>query len=165
MAKKNMFEIKRNFNDIVMREMGLDIDDNDHIYNMDTETIFTFKGKFIKYTENEYQPITSNEIDMNLIENPRLMEILFCNFIDNYAKRKNIEITSFYQSAVQGSSKGFFVVTYLDGPTKETKEFKSDVFINESLRIFNLICKLNHRAHMYDTTMFDIEIPKKDGKR
>ena len=157
----NMTEIKINFNDIVMRELGLDVDEEDHIYDMDTESIYKVKDKFIKYSEDEYPVIGHNEIDMNLIENPRLMEILFGMWIVKWAKRKNVEVTSFSQNAIRGSNDGFFNMTYVKNG--ESKEMKSGVFINESLRIFNLICILNHRDHMYDVSQFNIEI-KKDKK-
>ena len=165
MAKKkiNMFEIKNNFNDIVMRELGLDIDDNGHLYDMNTQYIYCIKDKFIRYLEGEYDSLNHNEMDMNLIENPRLMEILFGTWIPKWGERKGVSITSYYQSAVRGSSKGFFVMTYL--VNGEVKDMRSDVFINESLRIFNLITKINHTSHMYDTSQFDIEIVRKDSRR
>lgn len=165
MAKKiNMTEIKVNFNDISMRELGLDIDDNNHVYDMDTESIYTIKEKYIKYSEDEYPDIMKNEIDMNLIENPRLMEILFGMWIVKWASRKHVEVTSFYQSPIRGSNKGIFVMTYV-ASNGETKELKSDVYINDSVRIFNLISKLNHTSHMYDLTKFDMEIPRKGAKK
>ena len=150
MAQKkiNITEIKVNFNDISMRELRLDSDENDHIYDMDTESIYMIKEKYIKYSEDEYPNIMRDEIDMNLIENPRLMEILFGTWIVKWATRKQVEITSFYQSTIRGSNKGFFVMTYIDA-NGETQEMQSDVYINESVRIFNLISKLNHTSHMY----------------
>ena len=112
MAKKiNMLELKINFNDVCMRELGLDIDDNNHIYDMDTESIYKMKDRFIKYSEDEYPVLAHDEIDLNLIENPRLMEILFGTWIIKWknsriARGQNIQdISSFYQSAIRGSCK------------------------------------------------------------
>lgn len=165
MAQKkiNITELKVNFNDISMRELGLDIDDNDHIYDMDTESIFMIKEKYIKYSEDEYPQIAKNEIELNLIENPRLMEILFGMWITKWASRKNVEVTSYYQSPIRGSNKGFFAITFLKNG--EMQEMKSEVFINESVRVFSLISKLNHTSRMYDLSQFDIEIKRKDGKK
>ena len=169
MAKKiNMLELKINFNDVCMRELGLDIDDNNHIYDMDTESIYKMKDRFIKYSEDEYPVLAHDEIDLNLIENPRLMEILFGTWIIKWknsriARGQNIQdISSFYQSAIRGSSKGFFVVTYIENG--ESKEIKSGTFVNESVRILHLITILNHTSHYYDFDKFDIEIPRKDKK-
>ena len=38
----------------------------------------------------------------------------------------------------------------------KTKEIRSDDFMNECLRMFNLITKLNHTSHLYDFEIFDI---------
>ena len=160
--KENLLEFKVNFNDITMRELGLDIDENNHVYNIETESIYQIKEKFIKYSDEEYPVIRANEMDMNLIENPRLMEILFGIYITDWCNRKGYEFTSYYQSAIRGSNKGFFVVTYnING---ESSEIKSDVFVNESVRIFNLITKINHTTHLYDLENFDIEILRKDRR-
>ena len=167
MAKKrkvNMVELKASFNDITMRELGLDIDENDHIYDIETESLYVIKDKFLRYTDEEYPVFNHNEIDMNLIENPRLMEHLFGMWIPRWAKRNgNVEITSFYQSALRGSNRGLFVLTFINNKG-ETEEIKSDAYINESVRIFNLIAKLNHRQKLYKLDYFDIEIVKGDKK-
>ena len=162
-AAQAMLELKIDFNDVVMRELGLDYDEETgHIYNIDTEEMFTIKNKFIKYSEDMYPVLSHNEMDLNLIENPRLMEFLFGIWIKRRAESKGIEITSYYQSSVRDTKHGFFVVTYL--VMDEPREQKSDVFINESVRIFNLICKLNHRTNLYKNSInrFDIEIVRKE---
>ena len=164
LTAEDKLRLKIDFNDISMREFGLDIDENDHIYDMDTETILVINDKFIKYSEDEFPVISHNEIDLNLIENPRLMEIIFGHFIVAYANRENLTITSNYQSNINGSDKGIFVVTYIkdDSVHAETQEIKSDAFVNESLRIFNLVTKINHRSHLYkDLSRFDIPIVRK----
>ena len=159
---RNLLELKINFNDISMREMSLDIDDENHIYDMDTESIYQIKEKFIKYSEDEYPLLNHDEIDMNLIENPRLMEILFGMWVVKWGARKGYEVTSYYQSIIRGSQEGIFVVTYVN-TNGEVNELKSDKFINESVRIFNLISKMNHTNRMYDLSKFDIEI-RRDRK-
>ena len=75
MAKKkvNLFDLKVRFNDVVMRELGLDTTDDDYLYNVDTESILQIKEKFIKYVDNEYFILKTNEIELNLIDNPKLM--------------------------------------------------------------------------------------------
>ena len=83
MAKKKIdyFDLKVRFNDVMMRELGIDIveDDDrylDYLYDIDTGNILQIKEKFIKYCDYEYPVIKFNEIEMNLIENPRLTETL-----------------------------------------------------------------------------------------
>jgi len=158
-----LYNAKIDFNDIICRELGLSVDDNDHVVDVDLESVLMINDKFIKYSDDQYPKLFHNEIDLNLIENPRLTEILFGRWVSRRAQSKGIEITSMYQSAIRGSNKGFFVVTYNVG--SEPREKRSDVFVNESLRILNLICKLNHTEHLYKARInnLDIEIIRKDS--
>lgn len=161
----HLHELKIAFNDIVMRELGLDVDDDDHIVDLDAEAVYTIKEKFLKYSDDPYPRLMANEIDFNMLFNPKLFELLFGIWVQRRAASKGIELTSFYQSVLQGTNKGFFVVNYVVG--QQPMENKSEVFLNESLRIFNLICKLNGTEHLYKSHIdqFDIEIPRREEKK
>ena len=50
--------------------------------------------------------------------------------------------------------KGYTLFTYIENGV--TKEYRSDMFINESVRTLNLITKLNKSSHLYDFNEFDI---------
>lgn len=160
-----LHELKIAFNDIVMRELGLDVDDDDHIVDLTIDAVYTIKEKFLKYSDDPYPRLMPNEIEFNMLLNPKLFELLFGIWVQRRAASKGIELTSFYQSKLQGSEKGFFVVNYVVG--QQPMENKSEVFLNESLRIFNLICKLNGTEHLYRARInqFDIEIPRREEKR
>ena len=163
--EEQMHEIKIDFNNIVLREFKLGLDDYDHLYDKETDSIYQISERFIKYSEDMIPILHTNEIDFNVIENPRLMEILFGMWVNKWEQRNAAKVTSYYQTAIRGSKKGFFVLTYLVNGA--TKEYKSDVFVNESMRIFNLVCKLNHTDHLYDRDILnrlDIEIVHKGQK-
>lgn len=160
--KSESLEYKVGFNDFVMREMGFDIDEYDHLYDLETETILQIKEKFIKYTDELYPYLQFNEIDLNLIENYRLLESLFQVYITNYARSHMMEIKSFSFSKMKGTKKGKFTLSYINGG--RIVDIESDPYENESVRIFNLVCKLNHRVHLYDFEAFDVTI-EKDKKR
>ena len=160
-SDKEFRSIKLDFNDICLREMGLDVEeDNNHVYDIEDGSVLVVTDKFIRYFyEDEDIKVAHNEIELNLIENPRLMEVMFNHYMVKYAAKKGWNITSIYQSNNIGSSNGIFVITYIEeySNTGETKNLQSDSFLNESLRIFNLICKLNHRTHLYkDLSRFNI---------
>ena len=145
--------------------MGLDVEeDNNHVYDIEDGSVLVVTDKFIRYFyEDEDIKVAHNEIELNLIENPRLMEVMFNHYMVKYAAKKGWNITSIYQSNNIGSSNGIFVITYIEeySNTGETKNLQSDSFLNESLRIFNLICKLNHRTHLYkDLSRFNIPSTK-----
>lgn len=157
MAKKkqNLFKLKLIFNDAFMRETGLDIDQNDHVYCMEKETVLQIKGKFIKYCDYEYPVLQHDEIDLNLIENPRLCESLALMWIADHISN---EIVSLDQANILGSNRGYFIFSYLKNGKVES--IKSDPFINESVRVFNLICKILKRTHLYDFASMDVVINK-----
>jgi hypothetical protein len=155
---EQMLELKIDFNDICMREMGLDITDNDYLYIMDSNTIIQIKEKFIKYSEYEFPILKHNEIDLNLIENPRLMETLTYMYLANRLV-SSIKIVSISQSPIMGTNKGCCILSY--EKNGEIKELRSDAYTNESIRIFNLICKVNKTDHLYDFDKYDVPINKK----
>lgn len=158
MARKkvNLFKIKLAFNDVFMRETGLDIDDNDHVYDMDRQEVLQIKEKFIKYCDYEFPVLNHNEIDLNLIENPRLTEILAFKWLTDHIAN---EIVSLDQTIITGSNKGHFVMSYVKNG--RTESIKSEAFINESVRIFNLITKINKTEHLYNFNQWDISIERK----
>lgn len=170
MAKKSAKEIKQEkielelaeklqpykirFNEICMREYGLDItEDDDYVYDIDTESILSFKERFIKYCD-EYNPyLKPNEIEFNLLENSRMMEAIFAGFLMKYAMRHGQEIVSMHQSNIQGTDKGIFCYSYCNAG--KTIEVTSDKFVFESVRVLNLLCKMNKSSHMYNFEEFD----------
>ena len=111
--EEQMHEIKIDFNNIVLREFKLGLDDYDHLYDKETDSIYQISERFIKYSEDMIPILHTNEIDFNVIENPRLMEILFGMWVNKWEQRNAAKVTSYYQTAIRGSKKGFFVLTYL----------------------------------------------------
>lgn len=158
--KEDSLEIKCEFNEFCIREMGFEIDENDYLCDETTQSILQIKEKFIKYNNEDVYPILkANEIDLNLIENTRLMETIFQVYIINYANSHNMNLHGFAQSSLRGTEKGKFSVSYI--VNGEVMTIESDPFENESLRIFNLVCKLNHRTIMYKPfERFDVIIEK-----
>jgi hypothetical protein len=157
--KVDMLELKIRFNDIVMRELGLDLEDHDYVVDMETESILQINEKFIKYFDYEYPMVKHNEIELNLIENPRLTETLALPYFSRYCNKLGVEFHTMSQCAVPGTNKGYFSLSYIENG--EIKDIKSDSFVNESLRIFNLICKINKTEMLYDFDDYDIEIIRK----
>lgn len=163
--KKDSGELKMNFNDICLRELGLDItEDTSYVFDTDdiengVANVYQINDKYLKYCDdNPYPFLGHDEIDFNMIENFRLMENLFSLFILKYAKRKGIEIVGYTQSIVKGSKKGKFILNYkING---QILSIESDAFENESVRVLNLVCKLNHRDHMYPFEDFDVIVLK-----
>ena len=121
MAKKSAREIKQEklelelaeklqpfkmrFNDICMREYGLDItEEDDYVYDMDTESILQFKEKFIKYCEECNPYLKPNEIE-------------FKNVIKLKVPK---EYTYFYEGDVMPAGTKF-IVAFIGGNINDIK--------------------------------------------
>lgn len=148
-------ELVERFNDISMREFGFDIDDDGHLFDMDLMTALTYKDKFLKYCDSEDRIVRPNEIELDLLQNNRLMNTLFGLFIDKYSQASGTYFNSTFQSASTYGKKGYMACTYV-GKDGLVQEIRSNEYFNESVRIFNLICKINKSEMMYDFEMFDL---------
>lgn len=148
-------ELVEHFNDICMREFLFDVDEHGHLYDMVTYEIFVYKDKFLKYCDEEDKIVRSNEIELNLLENSRLLNVLFGTFINNYAERHQVDINSFYQSTSIHGERGYMACSYV-GKDNIIKEIRSNNYLNESVRILNLLCKINKSEMRYDFDAFDI---------
>ena len=115
------------------------------------------------YEDYEYPILKSDEIEFNVIENARLMETISIPFFNRYFNRFGSAFHSMSQTRINGSNKGIFVVYYIDS-TGQAREIASNAFKNESVRIFNLICKLNDMEHLYKFNEFDIDPLKKKSR-
>lgn len=158
MAKKKKNEItldmQINFNDIAMRELGLDYDeDTFRVYDIDSESLLQYNQKFLVYKDYDSPSLKADELELNLIRNVRIMDTLANNFIMKYAMRNGIDVNGVFQVGNKGV-KGYTLFTYIENGV--TKEYRSDMFINESVRTLNLIAKLNKSSHLYDFNEFDI---------
>ena len=149
--------IKIAFNDFCIRELKLDVSDDDRLCRIDETdnsiTLIKYNDKFLKCPD-EYTIIRGDELELNLLKNVRIMDSLLSSFLNDYQQRVGIEITSVFQSTHDKGATGYCGFKYIQNG--KIKEQKSDDFINESLRMFNLITKLNHTSHLYDFKMFDI---------
>ena len=160
---KKLLDLKINFNTIVMRELGLGYNDDGYIFKYpenesDFAELLQIKEKFIKYSEDQYPMIAHNEIDLNLIDNPRLMEYLVYMYLSENLSNPIVSIEII--QAPEGGGLCYAVLTYKT--ESEVKSIKSDVFVNESLGLFNLVCKIKKTTRLYGyINEFDVIIEHK----
>lgn len=165
--KEEFFKLKNGFNNYCMREMGFDIDENDYLVDPDEELVLTIKGKYIKYNDEILDPIMKfDELDLNLLENSRLFSTLFQVYITKYMKsHPEVEVVGYHQSNLKGSNSGVFCLNYKLNGDNTIHKLESEIFKNNSVRIFNLICKLNERTSLYDFNRLDVIIDKSTRKK
>ena len=147
------------FNDMVMQEMGLDINDHDHIYDEEDEVIIQYDGCYLKYYDTDYIDLRPDEIKFNLIRNARLMDTLVARYIDKFCIRHGVQLSTYHQVGGFRGAKGYAAITYVENGV--SKEIRSDELVNESVRLFNLVCKINGTDDWYDFEKFDIVEEKK----
>lgn len=152
--KEITFELRENFNDIVMRELGLDITDNNEVFDIETDSLLSFGDKVLIYPEYEFQRLKPDQMELNFLENSRMFTMLFGMYLDSNAKAQGVEISSVYQSESKRGIKGYMAYTKIENGAIVT--VKSKEFFNESVRILNLLCIINRTDHLYDFEMFDI---------
>jgi len=162
MTKKEQKEwnLILDFNDKVMRELRLDLTPEDDLLCDDyNEIIIQIKGKFIKYIEDENDTLKSNEIWMNFLKNPQLLEMVCYPFFNRYCMERGYEMQSLSHTITPRETRGQFNLVYSNNGIIET--ISSDPLMNESNQIFNLVCKINGTDHMYKFDMFEVELPQR----
>ena len=147
------------FNDIAIRELDLEVDENSNrIYEVGDGTInlLQYNDRFLKYYEGPNTIVRQNEMELNLLDNNRLMQILFGRFIVKYSAIHNLEVLSYYltNNNTMANNPGQFVCTV--EVAKKCTNIESDYFVNESVRILNLICKLNGTDNRYNFKELDM---------
>lgn len=154
---EELYEAKLRFNDMFLREAKLGTTEEDgYVYDYNTNDILTIKGKPIKYCE--YELPRANEIDLNLIENPRLASTLAVPYINNRCAMFGYQFYGVSHSISNGSKKGYYTVTYKDANSNELKSFSSSLYVNESIRIFDVICRLNDTIHLYTNELAKMDL-------
>lgn len=125
------------FGDLTLRELGLEINQDNHIVDQDTGHLLTFKDKKIKYNTGIIFRLNKDEISYDPLNNPKLMNHLFAYYTNKLADEESVYIGSYFNIPVNNSDK--FVMK-----VKTDDSFiKSEPYFSESVRIMDIVCKLN----------------------
>ena len=157
-TEQRAISLRMAFNDIALNELNLEVDENSsRIYELGdgTMNLLQYNDRFLKYYEGPTTIVRANEMELNLINNVKLMQILFGRFINKYAMEHNLNVLSYFSTTnnTLANSPGQFVCTI--EVAKKCNNIESDYFINESVRILNLICKLNGTDGRYNFKELD----------
>ena len=153
MQKGNIID----FADLTLKEIGLDVDEDNHIVDEETGMPITAKGKFLKFNCGAANRTTRDEINYDPLNNPKLMNFLF----------------GYYSSKLEAEgSRGVDICYTTSGPEDKQilnvktgdDSLESNPYYNESVRIMDVICKLNDSDT--DVSVYD-SMPenKTKGKR
>lgn len=152
--REELTDLKINFNSICIRELGLDYDEETNlVYEIDGKKILQYREKFMEYSEMYSPLLRPDRMEFNLLENCRLFDILFARYLDKYASRNGLTISSIYTTNIPASTRGYYAFTILQNG--KSIEYASDPYVNESIRLLNLLTKINKSTHLYDFEKFD----------
>lgn len=142
MQNKNNIE----FGDLTLKEIGLDVDEDNHIVDEESGMPILMKGKFLKYNYGPVKRTTKEEINYDPLANPKLMNLLL----------------GYYSSKLESEgSRGVDICSSTIGPEdKQILKIKtgndtieSAAYYNESVRIMDVICQINESGE--DVSKYD----------
>lgn len=123
----------------LMQEIGLDVDNKNHIIDQDTGNLIQYNGKNLKYTE-ESQSILRSEMEFNPIENPKLMSHLFSYYTNKIHEEDGRYVNIYYSVQDNPNTKKGAIELKEE---KENISMKSASYNNDSLKYMDLILQLN----------------------
>jgi hypothetical protein len=146
----------KEFNDIIMREIGLEIDDDLNIRDQDTGDLIQYKGKQVKLAESTTRA-AKNEIPFDPINNSQFMANMFGYYTQKlHAEDENLSVNIFYQTDKTEEGKSRIEAKVSDNGNNCTLSSKE--YYNDSLKYAELISKLN--GNNIDFSEIDAPIKK-----
>lgn len=142
MQNENIIE----FGDLTLKEIGLDIDEDNHIIDEESGMPIMMKGKFLKFNCGPANRTTKDEINYDPLNNPKLMNFLLGYYSDKLESEGSRGVDICF-STVGPEEKQILKVKTGD----DTLE--SNPYHNESVRIMDIICQLNESEQ--DVSKYD----------
>lgn len=107
----------RDFNTIIMQEVGLDVDEYGYIIDQDNGSRLQFKGKYIKASE---YPIGRNDVKFDPLNNVNMMGNIFSYFTNKISEEEGRYVDIFYQNQPNKNEPGSMTVKV------HNREFSND---------------------------------------
>lgn len=136
----------KELSDILMREIGLDIDSNQCIIDQDTGIPLEYNGKKIVYEGNR----SKTSVPFDPLNNTKMMSHLFSYYTEKVAEEDGRYFSAFYQ--VNDSA----TKNHLEAKDESSGlVIKSEPYVNDTLKYADLILKING---------VEMDLSKKDKK-
>lgn len=161
-------ELREAFNDVCLREMNLGLTKEDLVYDIESNTIVQIDGLFLRYCDSKYTIINqATEARFDLIDNSKFMSMLVSHYCTRELNKRNCKVLGINQYITNNNTyRGYVsltiepapVMTYNGEPVGYAciKDIRSDEYINESVRLLSLVCKVNETDSMYDLSRLDV---------
>lgn len=127
---------QKKLNDFIIKEAGLELDNNNHIIDQDTGMPIIIKGKSVKYNNTAVSRLMPNEIEFDPLNNPLLANELCANYINKLQNEGELNISAYGISNKERNTLG-------NAMCLGEKQIKSDNYILDSLKYIGLIAAIN----------------------
>lgn len=128
---------QKKLNNFILRESGLELDDNGHVIDQDTGMPIIVKDKNVKYNNTAICRLANNEIEFDPLNNPLLAQEICTNFINKVDAEGDISVTAFGLSNKERNTPGRAICIAED-------KIISKEYILDSLKYIDLIATINH---------------------
>jgi len=122
---------KITFNNLILREAGLDFDSSGSLTDQDSLTTFLFKGKPIKSSA------IYGEIEYNPYDNLKLMKCIFEFFMNKIKEEDGMEITTYFLTNTSMNSEGKLIANAGEDKIETTVYTKDCLKYGEAILLLN----------------------------
>ena len=150
-----MNELDREINTLIMQEIGLEVGENQRIYDQDSGIAIRVNGMDV-VAPGSFRGRQTIEFDPH--NNRKLMGCLFDYFLEKRAEETDVDVLTYYNKD-QSNNAGQIECRMSDNQTVTSKSYKRD-----SLKYTDIIMQLNGEESV-DLSKFDVLPDKSTVKK
>lgn len=128
---------QRKLNDFIIKEAGLELDNENHVIDQDTGVPIIIKGKIVKYNNTAVSRLMPNEIEFDPLNNPLLANELCGNYINKLYYEGELNSITYGISNKERNTIGKAMCI-------GDNNISSDNYVLDSLKYIGLIAAINN---------------------
>lgn len=129
---------QKKLNDFIIKEAGLELNDNNHVIDQDTGLPIIIKGKSVKYNNGPVSRLNNNEIEFDPLNNPLLANEICGKYIDKLQQEGELETVAYGISNKERNTNGRAICI------GKSEKISSNEYILDSLKYIDLIASINN---------------------
>lgn len=128
---------QKKLNDFIIREAGLELDDDNHVIDQDTGMPIIIKDKMVKYNNTNISRLNSSEIEFDPLNNPLLASEICANYINKLQEEGELNTLTYGISNKERNTPG-------RGICIGEEKISTDEYNLDSLKYIGLIAAINN---------------------
>ena len=129
---------QKKLNDFIIKEAGLELDSENHVFDQDTGLPITVKGKSVKYNNTSISRLLPNEIEFDPLNNPLLAYEICTNYINKLNAEGELDAVSYGITNKEKNVSGKAACI-----SNSSDVIYSDTYNLDSLKYIGLIAAIN----------------------